>query len=139
MKASLKIEAIGDDADQMIRLWMNILNEGMPGLGDMTFGKPLHSYWVAQITGHDPKYKYARQFIKGKKDYTHANSKGSRGVFIYYLLESGYVYEVKKSSKRHFFCLVDDEGNIDEVDKDYIEQWIKDHLELTPTKLQGSE
>jgi len=139
MKAQMKIEAIGDDVDQMLRLWTNILNEGLPGLGDMTLGKPLHTYWVAQITGDDSKYKYARRFLRGKKDYTHANRKGSRGVFVYYLLESGYVYDVKKSSKRRFFCIVDDQGDIVEVDKDFVDQWIKDHSASQLLKLQSNE
>jgi len=138
MKASLKIEAIGDNVDQEMRLWRNIINMSAPGLGDITIGKPIYSYWVAQISGHDPKYKYARQFIRGKKDYTLANSKGSRGVFIYYLLESGFVYEVK-SSKRRYFCVVDEEGNIIEVGKEFVDQWIKDHSESVLMMQPGKE
>jgi hypothetical protein len=132
MKAQIKIEAVGDDVDQFLRQFRNLTNDLAPGLGDMTFGKPLHTYWVAQITGVHPKYKYERQFLRGKKDYTHANRKGSRGVFVYYLLESGNVYEVKKSSKCRFFCIVDDEGDVVEVDKDYVEKWINDHLAYLP-------
>lgn len=126
MKAQIKIEAIGDDVDHFLRSLQNLTNDLVPGLGTRTFGyKP--SYWVSQIIGSDPIYKYARSFLKGKKDYAHANSKGSRGVFVYYLLESGYVYEVKRNSKRRFFCTVDDEGDIIEVDSNFVDQWIKDH------------
>ena len=132
MKASLKIEAIGDDVDQMLRFFTQLTNDLSPGLGNMTFGKPLQTYWVAQITGVDPKYKYARSFLRGRKDYTHSNRKGSRGVFVHYLLESGYLYEVKKSSKRRFFCIVDNEVDIIEVDKEYVDQWIDDHLAYLP-------
>lgn len=131
-KAQIKIEAIGDDVDQLLRFFTGLTNALEPGLGDVTFGKPKKSYWVAQITGVDPKYKYARTFLRGKKDYAHANRKGSRGVYVYYLLESGNVYEVKKSSKRRFFCIVDDEGDIIEVDKEYVDQWINDHLAYLP-------
>lgn len=132
MKAQIKIEAIGDDVDQMLRFFTGLTNEMVPGLGDVTFGKPAKTYWVAQITGVDLKYKYARQFLRGKKDYTHANRKGSRGVFVYYLLESGNLYEVKKSSKRRLFCIVDDDGDIIEVDKEYVDKWINDHLAYLP-------
>src|SRR5262245_32437940 len=108
MKAQIKIEAIGDDTDQLLRFFTSFTNELVPGLGDMTFGgKPKPSYWVAQITGVHERFKYERKFLKGKKDYTHANRKGSRGVFVYYLVESGNVYEVKRSSKRRYFCIVD--------------------------------
>ena len=132
MKAQIKIEAIGDDVDQTLRFFTGLTNGLVPGLGDVTFGKPIKTYWVAQITGVDLKYKYARTFIRGKKDYTHANRKGSRGVFVYFLLESGNVYEAKKSSKRRFFCIVDNEGDIIEVDKEYVDQWINDHLAYLP-------
>jgi hypothetical protein len=138
VKASLKIEAIGDNVDQMMRLWTNIVNEAVPGLGTMTFGwKP--SYWVARITGFDPTYKYKREFLRGRKDYKYANSKGSRGVFVYYILESGNIYEVKKRSKNRFFCMVDDEGDIIHIDEDDVKQWINDHSESASSTQPESE
>ena len=144
MKASLKLEAIGDNTYQYMKLWTGILNSGMPGLGDMLTGDaPKSACWVAQIIGFDPKYKYARQFVKGKKDYTHANSKGSRGVFVYYVLESGYVYEVLSPSTwsriDRYFCTVTDDGEIQRVDKDYVDQWIKDHSASQLLKLPSEE
>lgn len=136
MKAQIKIEAVGDDVDQMLRFFSTMTNDLVPGLGDMTFGtnngKPKPSYWVAQIIGVHPVFKYERKFIKGKKDYSQANRKGSRGVFVYYLVESGNVYEVKRSSKRRYFCIVDEEGSIQEVNKEYVDQWINDHLAYLP-------
>lgn len=137
MKASLKIEAIGDNTYQYTKLWTGILNSGMPGLGDMLTGDaPKSACWVSQIVGFDPKYKYVRQFVKGKKDYTHTNSKGSRGVFVYYILESGYVYEVSSprtwSRIDRYFCTVTDDGEIRRVNKEYVDQWINDHLAYLP-------
>ena len=137
MKASLKIEAIGDDADQSLRFFTDLTNMLVPGLGDVTFGeKPKPSYWVAQITGVHEKYKYERKFLKGKKDYTHSNSKGSRGVYVYYLLESGNVYEVKQpvswKNTLRYFCIVTEEGEIETVDKEYVDKWIEDHLAYLP-------
>lgn len=129
MKAQIKIEAVGDNTHQWFRLWTGILDSGAPGLGETVLGKIPRRYWVARITGHHPQYKYEREFLRGKKDYTHANSKGSRGVFVYYLLESGLVYEVKKRSDR-FFCIVNDDGDIIKVTKGYVEQWISDHSGL---------
>lgn len=128
MKASLKIEAIGDDVNQICKLYTRMANDALPGLGDMTFGGAPFRYWVAEITGYDPKYKYARTFLKPKKDYSQANSKGSRGVFLYFLLESGKIYEAK-TSKRRYFCIVDEDGNIVEVEKEYVDQWLNDHSE----------
>lgn len=131
MKANLSIEAIGDNTDQ--EFFRGLTNSLSPGLGDVTFGKPPKSYWVAEITGSDPVYKYARAFLKGKKDYTKANSVGSRGVFINYLLESGHLYEIKaqvswKSNDR-YFCMVSDAGEITKLTPEEADQWLKEHLE----------
>jgi len=139
MKAQLKVEALYDNIYQMMRLWTGIINEGAPSLGDVVVGGFARPYWAAQIVGRDPQYKYARQFLKSKKDYTHANSKGSRGVFVYYLLESGYVYEVRLPKRGRGFYIVDEQGDIVEVDKDYVEQWINNGLGSVSTKLPSSE
>lgn len=132
MKASLKIEAVGDCYYQEINLYRGILNSGAPGLGDAVIGQyPRSGQWVAMIIGRDSQFGYARRFLKGKKDYAHANCKGSRGVYLHYILESGYVYEVKChptwTRYRRYFCTVTDDGDIIEVDKEYVEQWINDH------------
>jgi len=121
MKAALEIELFGDDTRQYCKLWKNIMNEGMLGLGDVTIGTMPSLSWVAEITGKDQKYKYARKFLKGKKDYSRANSKGSRGIFMEYLLESEHYYEVSaqiswKNIDR-YFCTVDNEGNIVRIDE----------------------
>ena len=129
MKAYIEIEKIGADVSQIMRLYTNIANDAVPGLGTMTFGKDPFSKWVAKITGFDPKYKYAREFLRYKKDYTRANNKGSRGVYQCYLLESGFVYEVKGKKGHRWFCEVDDEGNINEITGKEVDQWIKNHSE----------
>lgn len=130
MKATLKVEAIGDNTFQYMRLWTGILNDGAPGLGDM-LGAPKPDYWVAMIVGTDPKFGYSRQFLKAKKDYKKSNNKGSRGIFLWFILESGYVYEVSAPKnwkrKERYFCTVTDDGEIQKVDKEFVNQWIKDH------------
>ena len=128
MKATIKIEAIGDNADAMLRTWRDITDSLVPGLGAATFGYIPKNYWVAEIMGKDPKYKYRRIFLRGKKDYTHSNSQGSRGIYIWYTLESGRVYEVNKPvSWKHnlrYFCRVDENGDVIKIDQEEIEQWI---------------
>lgn len=49
--------------------------------------------WVARLGGMDPQYDFTRAFMRGVRDYSRANSVGSRGVWICYALEPG-VYEV---------------------------------------------
>jgi len=129
MKGLLKIEAIGDDTDQLLQFFTNYTNSLCPGLGDKTFGaKPKPSYWVAQITGFHKVYNYERVFLKGKKDYAHTNRNGSRGIYIYYLVESGNLYEVKRpiswKKEERFYFIITEDGEIQKVDKEYVDQWI---------------
>jgi hypothetical protein len=130
MKAILRIELIGDNIRQELKLWTNIGNMAIPGLGTMTFGSYPRSGWVAEITGFDPKYKYARSFLKFKKDYSRANSKGSRGIFAEYILEEGKIYDVKQqvSWKRieRYFCKVDN-WQIIRIDETEVKEWLKSH------------
>lgn len=130
MKAILEIEAIGDGNDQQIKLYSRVANLAAPGLGG--YFKCPASYFVAQIIGRDPKYKWSRIFLRGKKDYSRSNSKGTRGVYIYYELESGSVYDVKKpvswKNTDRFFCFVDDDGNINRIEENEIEKCLKRNI-----------
>jgi hypothetical protein len=97
------------------------------GLGGAVFGwRP--SYWVAEILGYDPTYTYKRRFIRGKKDYLRANSKGSRGVYVYYTLESGKLYQVCERWTRRYFCVVDQHGNIIKLTGAETKQWLKENI-----------
>jgi hypothetical protein len=53
-----------------------------------------------------------KQFLKGQKDYSKANSVGSRGVETYYILQPGWVYEVHEhltwKRSRTYWCRVED-------------------------------
>jgi hypothetical protein len=62
--------------------------------------------WIARITGPDPKYRLARAFEAGVRDYGAANSVGSRGIRTTWLLADG-VYEISlpqspESTDRYF-------------------------------------
>lgn len=137
MKAILEIELIGDNIRQEMKLWTNIGNMAMPGLGDMTFGSYPPSGWIAEITGFDSKYKYARSFLKFKKDYSRANSKGSRGVYAEYILDEGKIYDVK-DRKQRYFCKVDN-WQIVRIDELEVKEWLKSRSESTSTKPQNNE
>lgn len=70
--------------------------------------------WVAQIWGSCPKFGFARSFLDGARDYAKANSRGSRGVRVSYILEEGPIYEVKERvswgrSERYFLRIWDGE------------------------------
>lgn len=128
MKAILRIEAIGDDTVQYLRLWRSVINDNLPGVGNDVVGKMPIRYWVAQIIGRHAKYVWERQFLNGYKDYANSNSTGSRGIMVNYVLESGRVYEVKAPrSWRHtdrYFCRVTDDGDVLEIDESEVSLWL---------------
>jgi hypothetical protein len=133
MKAYLEIELFGEDARQLYRLWENIGNMLLPSLGTVVFGGKPPSGWVAEITGFDSQYKYARSFLKRKLNYSRANSKGSRGIYAEYILESGKLYDVKEQTswkKTHrYFCTVSQEGDIIILPESKVMECLKNHLE----------
>lgn len=112
MLAILRLEVIGDDTNQLVRE-LGKLTGDRGGLKGWT-------PWVARITGTDHRYKLQREFVQGDKDYSNANSVGSRGVELVYWLEPG-VYEVYErtgwsSSRRYFVWSAG--GQIEEIDAD---------------------
>jgi hypothetical protein len=130
MRATLKIECIGDNSDQLLKFWKRTTADMLgSGIADATFGSSKLSYFVAEITGFHPKFKFERNFLRFKKCYKHANSKGSRGVFAWYLLDSGKIYDVLepvswKNSQR-YFCTVNDEGEIVYMKESEVVEWLK--------------
>lgn len=56
--------------------------------------------WIARITGPDPKYRLARAFEAGVRDYGAANSVGSRGISTTWVLADG-VYEISIPKSSH--------------------------------------
>jgi hypothetical protein len=113
MPASICLEAIGDDATQMHRLYGRVLDDSFgSGIGNSLLGRAARRCWVARITGLDKRYGFRREFIRGQTDYSQANSIGSRGVFIWYHLADSGLYEIKapqswRSSRRYFARVVD--------------------------------
>ena len=85
MKALLKLEAIND----------NIVKMSRQPLIKAACGSIPKRQWVARITGLDDKYKFNREFIQPQRDYSRANSAGSRGIYEYFFLSPG-VYEVSE-------------------------------------------
>ena len=125
MKIIIEFECRGDDVRQLAKMYKYIGNEVAPGLGTAVFGGIPPSSWVAEITGLDPKYKFKRQFLSYKKDYSRANSVGSRGVYAIYILESGKMYDIKDHKDR-YYCRVDDDGNLIKLTESEVKKWLKD-------------
>lgn len=70
--------------------------------------------------------------VSGKRDYRNANSKGTRGVFMCYILDEGMLYRVKEPtswrSSNQYFCIVTNNGEVVKLDKEGALQWAKKAL-----------
>ena len=132
MKAMLELEAIGENSFQYVNSIYRRFEQMSPGLGDELVGKPSPHYWCAEILGLHPVYTLSRRFLQGQKDYARANRKGSRGIYVYYLLESGKLYEVKepvswKNTARNFY-IVTPSGDIERISKEEALEWVQKNL-----------
>lgn len=99
--------------------------EGVPGTGKIF--KAIASSWVAEIIGLDSKYKYRREFLRHKKDYSRSNPRKLSGIYAEFILESERIYEVK-DFKNRYFCTVSDDGDIIKLNESEVQEWLKNHL-----------
>lgn len=108
MLTVLKLEIIGDNYYSYKRDLANGEAREIPRMERYAemMGRDKTRPWVARITGFDKKYGFKREFQRGQRDYSKANSIGSRGVYEYFALKSG-IYEVHerptwKRTRRYF-------------------------------------
>lgn len=130
MKAIIELELFAEDMRAMMKLYRDMTDDLIPGLGEEFIGRISPSSWVAEVTGFSIKYGYDRCFLKGKRDYSRANSVGSRGVFNEYLLESGRIYDIKsqvswKNSYR-YFCTVTEDGDIKTISASEVNKMLRE-------------
>jgi len=126
----LALEAIGDDRAAHNRIWQGIAREaGMPrairkllDTGGASLGP-----WVAEIVGLEPRWGFRRVFLRGRKDYSRSNSIGSRGVYVYYELHEGAIYDIHertswRSVDRRYARIGD--GHEVRMTKDEVTAWL---------------
>lgn len=122
MRAVIKLEMIADDYfwHTRRRLW--------PFEKELRYmcrlGPDKSPSWVARLL---PGMK--RKYLQGTRDYSQANSTGSRGIFTYYVLADG-IYEINDriawNRVKHYFVRV--EGTtITEITGGEAEQWLRNH------------
>jgi hypothetical protein len=92
--------------------------------------------WVAEITGLDDRYKYARRFLPHKTDLREASSTRNRGVMFWWTLDPGKLYQAYyrtswRSGYDRPFLTVSDDGEIIELSESEARRWLSDHSELT--------
>lgn len=130
MKATLCVEYIGEANDAKLGLLAGILRESLGAsvssavVGNSRPRKPL----AAEITGKDPRFGVARKFLQPKWQRKNANGACTRGVELWFVLESGKLYEIKSpvswKSSDQYFCTVLDDGSIKRLSKDEALKWL---------------
>ena len=129
MKATLELEYIGaDSADGLNAMCRQFNRLGGAGFGDKFIGRPSPGPWVAEITGKYPSGKLQRTFVRSNRDYSRANSKGSRGVYLWFILESDHLYEVHArtswKSSHNYFCADTEAGDIRNLTDQESTEWL---------------
>lgn len=75
---------------------------------------------------------FGRKFLRGWKDYSEANSIGSRGVYCYYRVESDRLYEVRqnKSWSRTvtYYLVIDKDGTRHHMGREEAKEWLVNSL-----------
>lgn len=94
----LKLECIGDDAAAAARAGVKSGASWRRYVEMMKAAR--NRAWVAIVTEFDVNKVYGRKFLDGLKDYSQANRVGSRGVYKYYALKSGIIYEISSPTKK---------------------------------------
>lgn len=130
MRAILELELRNDHTVQMLRGLYRMGESAQKGLGRAVAGEwPSNSCWVAKITGPCGRFGMARRFLDFKKDFSKANSKGSRGVTAVYILDDGEYYEVNDNGSRYFAKVFG--WGVEEISKEEVEAWLRDISEST--------
>lgn len=134
MKATIKLEYIGESQDARLSMYSKIIDQVADGLGGKVTGNTrLRQPWVAEIAGIDSKFGFKREFLKGNWQRKKSNGTGSRGTELWFTIESGKIYEVKSPiswrSINRYFCLVTETGGIKKITETEVKKWLKDHLE----------
>ncbi len=117
MIATFRLEAIGDNHNAhggLARRDLRVVLRQMarvPAEQRLAVLTPGRRPWVARITGLDSRHGLAREFLRPLKDYRDANSTGSRGVWLTFVLRAGALYEVHEllswQRDRRYFCHVE--------------------------------
>lgn len=91
------------------------------------FGERTEGPYVARIAGLTAR-NFRREFVRGRIDYAHANSIGSRGVMLHYLLAPG-IYETREhrswSRTETYYIMIDAIGAKEYVSRDEARELVR--------------
>lgn len=127
MKATIGLELIGDNIRSDFGIFEDVIDEasGVPGLGRLVSGGYKPRSTCFEIVSFTP---WETRNCPRKIDYSRANSKGSRGVYAWYTLESGHLYYIRQAtswkSEEVFYATVSDDGEIIKMTRAEAKEWI---------------
>lgn len=128
MKASLRLEFIGANDYDAIRGAERMMNAIAPGIGSAFVGDMPRGPYVAEITWDAESMRFARSYLTSKRDYSKANSKGSRGVILCFVLEIERLYEVHSRiswrSSETYFAAVAETGSVYRLKESEAQEWL---------------
>lgn len=127
LKTAFKLECLSDRNWRNRRLLNLIYRNMQPALTKS--GKDIYYHpWVAELTGFSDKFNFERKFIKGAKDYSDANSSGTKGVYMYFFLDNNKIYECCRYlsflEKERFFIKVE-KGKIERIKPEEVIEWLE--------------
>jgi len=112
MLGVLRLEAIGEAGYACLRLLHGRVRDTFTcDLADALVGDIRERWGVWEMDGAGHIYRA----IYGRKDYTQSNSKGTRGIYVYYTLPPGrYLVHAPESWSRtdKYICTVTVEGEV---------------------------
>lgn len=137
MKAAFGAEAIGLNTDDPL---CTAIVRAYPAIGDalgvtMRGGRPVDECnprpWVAEIVGPHPVYRWERRFLRPRWDYSRANGAGTRGIWWWWTLESGRIYEARYrtswgSGMHRRLMTVGVDGDLVDLTEEEVEAWVSD-------------
>lgn len=129
MRAVISLEFIGEDyydTKKNAPHRKNFLEQY-----ERRLGRDKSRPWVAKLLDIDWQFHFKREFMRPQKDFTHANSTGSRGVYLYYVLKPG-IYEVNERlswrKTKRWFCRVNDKAEIIKLEKEEVINCLKNGI-----------
>ena len=79
--------------------------------------------WVARITGSDPTFGLAREFLPSLRDVSSATRNGRRGILLWFVMDDG-VYEIKDSEGERYFARAD-QGVVVRMGEEETTTWLE--------------
>lgn len=124
MKGCLSIEAIGINVEDALRNFDCIAKKlGVNLDSDQSIIPP----FVGQVSSRNGVLQLSA--LRGRRDYSKANSKGSRGVYAHFILREDVLYYVAARltwrSVDRYFCALRTDGSIYRLSPDEVQEWLR--------------